>query len=209
MNVKHRAARQSRAATSVNHRPMTSGEKNAGSADSHPHQTAPMRIMSMNITLPFRIVAAATFALAVAPLQAQEKSVSQTTSEVWDKTKETTKDVSRAVAKTTRETVNRVEAAVREPDADARKVDVKVNDKGLQMPNSLKAGKTAFVVTNTGKAAHDFEIEGSGLEKSFWFALATNQTKTMQVDLKPGTYEAACGVAAHAGKEQKVRLTVK
>ncbi len=143
------------------------------------------------------------------PLEAQEKSVSQKTAEVWNKTKATTKKVSRTVAKTTRDTVNRVEAAVREPDADARKVTVKVNDKGVQMPKSLSAGKTAFVVTNTGKDAHNFEIEGSGMDKSFWFALGPNQTKTMQVDLRPGTYDAVCTAEAHGGKEQKIRVTVK
>jgi uncharacterized protein YoxC len=163
----------------------------------------------MKITLALGIVVGAAFALAVVPVQAQEKSVSQKTAEVWDKTKATTKDVSRKVAKTTRQTVNRVEAAVREPDADARKVEVKVTDKGVQMPKSLAAGKTAFIVTNTGKEAHDFEIEGAGVEKSFWFALGPNQTKTMQVDLKSGAYEANCAVDAHEGKEQKVRLTVK
>ena len=163
----------------------------------------------MKITLAFRTIAVAAFAFAILPAQAQEKSVGEKTAEVWDKTKATTKDVSRKVVKTTREAANRVEAAVREPDADARKVQVKVTDKGVQMPTSLQAGKTAFVVTNTGKEAHDFEIEGAGLEKSFWFALGPNHTKTMQVELKPGTYEADCAVAAHAGKEQKVKLVVK
>ena len=163
----------------------------------------------MKITSVGRIVVASAFAFAAMPLEAQEKSVSQKTSEVWNKTKATTKDVSRKVAKTTRDTVNRVEAAVREPDADARKVAVKVNAKGVHMPRSLSAGKTAFVVTNTGKEAHNFEIEGSGMDKSFWFALGPNQTKTMQVDLRPGTYDAVCTAEAHGGKEQKIRVTVK
>ena len=168
-----------------------------------------MRIRSMNTRFVFRILVVACSAIAVMPLEAQEKSASQKTAEVWSKTKETTRDVSRTVAKKTRETVNRVEAAVREPDADARKVDVKVNDKGVQMPKSLSAGKTAFVVTNTGKEPHNFEIEGSGMEKSFWFALSPNQTTTMQVDLRPGTYDAVCTAEAHGGKERKIQLTVK
>jgi iron uptake system EfeUOB component EfeO/EfeM len=157
----------------------------------------------MKITSACRIVVATAFAFAVMPLEAQEKSVSQKTAEVWNKTKATTKNVSRKVAKTTRDTVNRVEAAVREPDADARKVEVKVNDKGVQMPKSLSAGKTAFVVTNTGKEAHNFEIEGSGMEKSFWFALGPNQTKTMQVDLRPGTYDASAPLKRTAAKSRR------
>lgn len=162
----------------------------------------------MNITLAVRIVVGAAFAFAVLPLNAEEKSVSEKTAELWGKTKATTKKVTKTVAKETRQAVNRVEAAVRDPDPDARKVEVKVNDKGVQMPKSLQAGKTAFVVTNTGTQPHDFEIEGSGIDKSFWFALNPNQTKTMQVDLKPGSYEADCAIDAHA-KEQKVKLVVK
>jgi hypothetical protein len=162
----------------------------------------------MNIRLAFRIVVAAVFAFALLPAYAQEKSVSQKTAEVWDKTKQTTKKVSKTVAKKTREAADRVEMAVREPDADARKVNVTVGDKGVQMPKSLPPGKTAFVVKNSGKQAHNFEIEGSGVDKSFWFAINPNQTKTMQVDLKPGTYNAVCTAEEH-GREQRVTVTVK
>jgi iron uptake system EfeUOB component EfeO/EfeM len=146
--------------------------------------------------------------VALSPLHAQEKSVSQKAAETWDKTKATTKKVSNTVVKKTREAADRVEMAVREPDADARKVNVTVSDKGVQMPKSLPAGKTAFVVKNSGKQAHNFEIEGSGVDKSFWFAIDPNQSKTMQVDLKPGEYEAICTAEQH-GKEQKVKLVVK
>ena len=163
----------------------------------------------MSIEIPFRMIVAAVCAFCIVPLQAQEKSVSQKAADAWDKTKETTKDVTRKTVAKTKQVANRVEAAVREPDADARKVQVKVNDKNIQMPNSLPAGKTAFVVTNAGKDRHDFEITGQGLEKSFWFNLAPNQTKTMQVELKPGSYQAACDIAEHRGKEAPFKLTVK
>ena len=163
----------------------------------------------MNTNTLITMLLAAAFTLSTGQGIAADKTVGEKSAEVWDKTKATTKDVTQKVVKTTRQAVNRVEAAVREPDADARKVDVKVNDKGVQMPKNLAAGKTAFVVTNTGKEAHNFEIEGSGIDKSFWFALGPNQTKTMQVNLKPGTYEAVCTAEAHGGKEQKVQIAVK
>jgi len=152
---------------------------------------------------------AAAFPLSTGHGIAADKTVGEKSAEVWDKTKATTKDVTQKVVKKTKEAVNRVEAAVREPDADARKVDVKVNEKGVQMPKSLPAGKTAFVVTNTGKEAHNFEIEGEALDKNFWFALSPKQTKTMQVDLKAGTYDAYCTGEGHAKKEQKVQLMVR
>ena len=161
---------------------------------------------------------ACAFCCAVA--QAAEKSVAQKTEEVWDKTKQKTKEVSKTVAKETKEaaktvanktkeTVKAIEHKIDTPDADARKVSVTINDGGVRMPRSLSAGKTAFVVTNNGKQNHNFEIEGENLEKSFWFSLSPKQTKTMQVDLKPGTYEADCSVDEHANKEAKIKLVVK
>ena len=151
--------------------------------------------------------------------QAAEKTVAEKTEEVWDETKKKTKEVSKAVVKTTKETskavvkktketVKAIEHSMDTPDADARKVEVTITDAGVQMPRSLRAGKTAFIVANTGKQKHNFEIEGENLDKSFWFAIAPKDSKTMQVDLKPGTYEAHCSVDEH-GKEARVRLTVK
>lgn len=187
------------------------------------------RIRGMNTTK--FVIAFLVCALSCAVTQAAEKSVAQKTEEVWDKTKAKTKQVTRTVAKKTKETaktvaketkqaaktvarktketVNAIEHKIDTPDADARRVNVTVNDGGVRMPRSLSAGKTAFVVTNNGNQSHNFEIEGEDLEKSFWFSLAPRQTKTMQVNLKPGSYEADCSVAEHADKEAKVRLVVK
>jgi iron uptake system EfeUOB component EfeO/EfeM len=152
--------------------------------------------------------------------QAEEKTVAEKTEEVWDETKKKTKEVSRAVvnttketskavAKKTKETVKAIEHKIDTPDADARKVTVTITDGGVQMPASLRPGKTAFIVKNTGKQKHNFEIEGEHLDKSFWFAIAPKDSKTMQVDLKPGSYDAHCSVADHANKEAKVKLVVK
>lgn len=159
-------------------------------------------------------------AICCAVAQAEEKTVSEKSAEVWDETKKktkevtkavvkTTKETSKAVAKKTKETVKAIEHKIDTPDADARKVQVTMTDGGVQMPASLRSGKTAFIVKNSGKQNHNFEIEGEHLDKSFWFAIAPKDSKTMQVDLKPGTYDAHCSVAEHANKEARVKLTVK
>lgn len=150
---------------------------------------------------------ACAFCCAVA--QAEEKTVSEKTEEVWDKTKKKTKEITKKVATKTKETVKAIEHKIDTPDADARKVKVTINDGGVQMPASLRSGKTAFIVTNSGKQKHNFEIEGEQLDKSFWFAIAPKDSKTMQVNLKPGSYEAHCSVAEHAKKEATVKLAVK
>jgi len=157
----------------------------------------------------YSLIIVGLLALTLVSARAQEKSTSEKASEAWDATKKTTQDVGRKVANGTRKAANRIEAAIEKPDADARKVDVKVNERGVQMQTNLPAGKTAFVVRNTGKQAHNFEIEGNAMEKSFWVSLPPNETKTMQVELKPGTYEADCRVKGHEGKEAKTRLVVK
>jgi hypothetical protein len=172
----------------------------------------------MNTTKLFIAFLACAFCCAVA--QAAEKTVAEKTEEVWDKTKQKTKEVSKTVAKETKEaaktvakktkeTVKAIEHKIDTPDPDARKVNVTITDGGVQMPASLRPGKTAFIVTNSGKQKHNFEIEGENLDKSFWFAIAPKDSKTMQVDLKRGTYEAHCSVADHANKEAKVKLAVK
>ena len=172
----------------------------------------------MNTTKLLVAFLACAFCCAVA--QAAEKTVAEKTEEVWDETKkktkevskavvETTKETSKAVAKKTKETVKAIEHKMDTPDPDARKVNVTITDGGVQMPGSLRPGKTAFIVTNSGKQNHNFEIEGENLDKSFWFAIAPKNSKTMQVDLKPGSYEAHCSVGEHANKEAKVKLVVK
>lgn len=139
----------------------------------------------------------------------EEKTVGEKSAEAWDKTKETTKEVTEAVVKKTKETVAAVEHKIDQPDADAKKVNVQVTDKGVQMPKSLAAGKTAFIVKNTGKQKHNFQITGAGLDEGFWFSIAPGSDKTMQVDLKAGSYDAVCSVNDHAGKEAKTQLAVK
>ena len=161
----------------------------------------------MNTKLILGLVGAAAVSISPAGFGAEEKSVSEKSAEVWDKTKETSKEVGHTVAKKTKETVAAIEDAIDKPDADAHKVNVTVTDHDIQMPRSLSAGKTAFMVKNTGKEKHNFEIEGEHLDKSFWLAIAPGSTKTMQVDLKPGAYEADRKTGD--GKEPKIKLTVK
>ncbi len=157
----------------------------------------------------FAIGAAAAFALGAERVVAEDKTAGEKSAEIWDRTKQKTKDVSKAVAEKTKETVEAIEHKIDRPDAEARKVDVKVTDKGVQMPKSLPPGKTAFAVTNTGKQKHNFKIAGNGLDESFWFSIAPGSSKTMQAELKAGSYEAVCSVGAHAGKETKTQLTVR
>ncbi|HEX8281136.1 MAG TPA: cupredoxin domain-containing protein [Chthoniobacterales bacterium] len=162
----------------------------------------------MNIKI-FALLTTAACAFTAMPVRAEDKTASEKTAEAWDATKKTTKDVTRKVVNKTKDAASTAEAAISKPDEDARKVQVTVTDKGVQMPKTLPPGKTAFIVRNTGKQEHGFEIKGQALEKSFWFDIAPGSTKTMQVDLKAGSYEADCRTDEHQGKELKTQVTVK
>ncbi len=61
------------------------------------------------------------------------------------------------------------------------------------MTETLKRGPTSAAVTNADTVPHNFGIEGDCLdEKQFAMSLQPGETKTLQVELKPGSYEVCC-----------------
>ena len=95
------------------------------------------------------------------------------------------------------------------PDADARKIEVRLTSNGISMPKSVPAGKTAFVVKNVGKEKQNFEVEGDRIGKKFRVALAPQETKVFQMTLKPGKYKAYCTGLNGEKKRVEVSLTVR
>src|SRR5215217_7056254 len=69
------------------------------------------------------------------------------------------------------------------------------------------AGKTTFVVQNTGHVPHNFAIKGNGVEQKTPL-LEPGQSATLTVDLSPGTYEYECAVPGHAMAGMQGTLTV-
>jgi uncharacterized cupredoxin-like copper-binding protein len=97
------------------------------------------------------------------------------------------------------------------PESDARKVDVTLTERHIEMSKELSAGKTAFVVRNQGKERQNFKIEGNGLEKEFMIAVAPNDSKTLNVDLKPGEYKVFVPTSGNSAepKGREMMLKVK
>ena len=87
-------------------------------------------------------------------------------------------------------------------------VDVTLVEFKIEMPQTLPAGPTTFVVKNGGTVDHNFEIKGQGIDQVFPSNLAPGETQTMQVDLKAGTYRVWCPVDAHADRGMELQLTV-
>jgi len=98
--------------------------------------------------------------------------------------------------------------AVGVPVMTVNEVEVKLVDFSIQMPNTLPAKQTNFRVTNNGQTAHNFEIEGQGIEKKFDQNLQPGATESLMVDLKAGEYTIYCPVGNHAERGMKTMLTV-
>ena len=64
------------------------------------------------------------------------------------------------------------------------------------------------MVTNNGTVAHNFEIEGQGIEEELEQNLQPGATATLQVDLQPGSYTVYCPVANHREQGMELALTV-
>jgi uncharacterized cupredoxin-like copper-binding protein len=127
--------------------------------------------------------------------------------DVAEDTAETAGNVAHSVVKGTKKAVNTVVDALT-PDPDARRVDVTLSEYKIDMPTSLRPGKTAFVVKNAGRKKHNFEIKGNGTDQKFINNLAPNQTRVLHVHLKRGTYDVTCPVDFHPMKGMTTKVTV-
>jgi uncharacterized cupredoxin-like copper-binding protein len=95
------------------------------------------------------------------------------------------------------------------PDADAHKVEVRLIEHQIEMPKQIAPGKTAFVITNAGQKEHSFAIEGTGVNEKLSGTLEGGQSKTLELELKPGTYRVYCPVGEHAMRGMERNLVVK
>ncbi|MDP1588200.1 MAG: cupredoxin domain-containing protein [Prosthecobacter sp.] len=154
------------------------------------------------------LACAATLSCAVAEEKKPEQTVGEKTKEVLKNAGEKTKDAGQAVVDGTKKATKALVDAVT-PDSDAKKVEVKIGDSGIDMPAKLEAGKTAFVVKNTGKEKHNFRIQGEGVDEKFLMNVKTDDTKVMHVTLKPGTYQITCPAQEKEGDAMKRTLTVE
>ena len=148
------------------------------------------------------------FAVVISIGTARAEGPVQKATDVAEDTAETAKNVGHSVAKGTKKALNTVVEALT-PDPDARRVDVTLSEYKIDMPTTLKPGKTAFVVKNAGKKKHNFEVKGNGTDQKFQVNLGSNETKVLHVALKRGTYAVTCPVDLHPQRGMKTTLTVQ
>jgi hypothetical protein len=90
-------------------------------------------------------------------------------------------------------------------------VEVSLTEFAIDMPTTLPAGPTTFVVTNNGTTDHNFEVESEdlGVEEELETDLAPGDTGTLEIDLEPGTYEIYCPIGNHREQGMELELTVE
>lgn len=74
---------------------------------------------------------------------------------------------------------------------------------------SAKAGKVSVDFTNSSSLPHDVTIESSGGEQAGATPTFSGGSKSVSVNLKPGTYKFFCSVPGHRQAGMEGTLTVK
>jgi hypothetical protein len=107
-------------------------------------------------------------------------------------------------------TVTGTDADRVEPDTAAgATVLVVLEDTTVGLPTTdIAPGPTVFTVTNSGSEVHDLRIEGAGISVEVEGTIEPGQTKTVNVDLKPGAYEAYCPILDHRKRGQRAQFTI-
>src|SRR5215207_1846494 len=74
-------------------------------------------------------------------------------------------------------------AAPQGDDAAAR-VEVRLSEYAVEMPQALSPGATLFVVRNEGRKSHSFKIEGPGVDDMLATVVRPHATGSLQVTLQ-------------------------
>jgi len=87
-------------------------------------------------------------------------------------------------------------------------VEVKLTEYAIEMPESLPAGPTTFVISNEGRKTHSFVLEGEATEEKLESSLRPHATANLEVALKPGKYRVYCPIGSHEARGMSMTLLV-
>lgn len=88
-------------------------------------------------------------------------------------------------------------------------VDVQLTEYMIDIPETMKPGPTTLRIVNGGKEAHGFVIEGNGFHGALPDSLQRGDGASIDVTLRPGTYQVWCPVDGHKGKGMARTITVR
>ncbi len=87
-------------------------------------------------------------------------------------------------------------------------VEVHVREYAIQMPDTLPAGPTTFVIHNDGQKHHSFKLEGPGSEGIVDKPVPPGETGSLTITLKAGEYKVYCPIGSHEVKGMTRKLVV-
>lgn len=90
----------------------------------------------------------------------------------------------------------------------AATVEVRLSEYTIEMPKTLPAGPTTFLIRNEGRKNHSFKIQGPGIDEMLAATVRPHQTGSLQVTLQPGEYKIVCPLGSHAAKGMTMTLVV-
>jgi len=93
-------------------------------------------------------------------------------------------------------------------DKAASPVEVRLSEYSIDMPHTLPAGPTSFLVRNEGKKNHSFKIEGPGITGMLEKPIGPGATSTLTLTLQPGDYKVYCPIGSHETKGMTMTLKV-
>ncbi len=99
-------------------------------------------------------------------------------------------------------------AALRAEDKAVNVVEVHLTEYKIDMPETLTAGPTNFILINEGGKAHSFKVEGPGLDGPFSTPIPPHTKSSLQVTLQAGEYKVTCPIGSHSMKGMTKTLTV-
>ncbi len=89
-----------------------------------------------------------------------------------------------------------------------QKVEITATDYALEPKQvRVKPGKVSFVVANKGERAHDFRIEGNGVNAKV-DRFEKGNSSTLDVELPAGEYTMYCGTGQHRSRGMEGKVTV-
>jgi len=92
--------------------------------------------------------------------------------------------------------------------AEPPQVEVRLTEYTIDMPKTLPAGPTTFLVRNEGRNSHSLKIVGQGVDELLAAPVPPHGTGTLQVTLQAGEYTVYCPVGRHASKGMTLKLVV-
>jgi uncharacterized cupredoxin-like copper-binding protein len=99
-------------------------------------------------------------------------------------------------------------AGIRAEDKAVNVVEVHLSEYKIDMPETLPAGQTNFIVLNEGGKTHSFKIEGPGINALLSAPIPPHTKGTVQADLQTGEYKVYCPIGSHSMKGMTKTLTV-